>query len=125
MYFPLYSIIILYYIKQLTDILNIFPHDLDLIPHHWIQSSPSVDNRSTKKIYSVYRIEQVELTAAEEQLVNDCINGMLAQQCLTQSDVDEIVDAMNRGEEPDLGEERPAAEAEKKPTVHFTAGGTL
>jgi len=57
-------------------------------------------------------LEQVELTAAEEQLVNDCVNAMLAQKCLTQADVDEIVDAMNRGEEPDWEEDMPAACAE-------------
>lgn len=54
-------------------------------------------------------LEQVDLTAAQEQLVNDCVNAMVAQDCLTQSDVDEIVDAMNRGEEPDWGEDYPAA----------------
>lgn len=54
-------------------------------------------------------LEQVELTAAEEQLVNDCVNGMLAQPCMTQSQLDEIVDAMNRGEDPEWGEDMPAA----------------
>jgi hypothetical protein len=54
-------------------------------------------------------LEQVELTVAQEQLVNNCVNGMIAQDCMTQAELDEIVDAMNRGEEPDLGEDYPAA----------------
>ncbi len=54
-------------------------------------------------------LEQVELTADQEQLVNDCVNGMLAQDCMTQAELDEIVDAMNRGEDPDWGEDYPAA----------------
>jgi len=54
-------------------------------------------------------LEQVELTPAQEQLVNDCMNGMLARNCMTQADVDEIVDALNRGEEPDWEEDLPAS----------------
>lgn len=54
-------------------------------------------------------LERVELTAAEEQMVNDCVNGMIAMPCMTQSRLDELVDAMNRGEDPDWGEDIPAA----------------
>ncbi len=52
-------------------------------------------------------LEQVELTAAEEQLVNSCINAMVAQPCMTQADVDDMVEAMNNGEEPDWDDEIP------------------
>jgi hypothetical protein len=54
-------------------------------------------------------LEQVDLTVSQEQLVNDCVNGMLAQKCMTQADVDEIVDAMNAGEDPDWNDDLPAA----------------
>ncbi len=54
-------------------------------------------------------LEQVELTVAQEQLVNDCINGMIAQDCMPQAELDDIVDAMNRGEEPEWEDDYPAA----------------
>lgn len=53
--------------------------------------------------------QRVDLTAAEEQVVNDCINGMVKQDCITQGQLDQIVAALEAGEEPPEYQELPAA----------------
>lgn len=41
-----------------------------------------------------------DLTAEQEALVNDCINGMVSQDCVTMAELDEYTAALERGEDP-------------------------
>jgi len=50
-----------------------------------------------------------ELTTAEQVLVNDCVNGMLAAPCLTQGQVDANAEAMEQELDPPYGTEPPIA----------------
>lgn len=42
----------------------------------------------------------VDLTPAQEALVNDCINGLVSQECMTEEELDAYVAAIERGEDP-------------------------
>jgi hypothetical protein len=45
--------------------------------------------------------ERCDLTAAQEQRVEDCINALLGQSCVSQSELDAYVDEINAGNEPE------------------------
>ncbi len=46
-------------------------------------------------------LEACNLTAEQEQLVQDCINAQLAQPCVTQAQLDEYCEQIEAGEEPE------------------------
>jgi len=51
-----------------------------------------------------------DLTASEQQQLDSCIDGLASRPCVTQSEVDAYLAALEAGEEPDLpGEPAPAA----------------
>ena len=50
-----------------------------------------------------------ELTTAEQVLVNDCVNGMLAVPCLTQAQVDANAEAMEQDLDPPYQTDPPVA----------------
>jgi hypothetical protein len=54
-------------------------------------------------------LEDCELTTAQEELVNECMNAMLAQPCLTQDQVDANAEAMEQDLDPPYGGTPPAA----------------
>lgn len=52
--------------------------------------------------------ENCDLTAEEEQTIEDCINAQLALPCLTQTQLDDYCTAVEAGEEPEFPQEIPA-----------------
>lgn len=54
-------------------------------------------------------LEGCELTAEEEQLVEDCINDQTAQSCITQAELDAYAAELEAGNEPEELRPPPAA----------------
>jgi hypothetical protein len=51
-----------------------------------------------------------DLTADEEDLLGECVDGLRARACVTQAEIDEFVAALEAGEQPeDPGQPAPAA----------------
>ncbi len=53
-------------------------------------------------------LECADLTAGEEELLNDCMNAMDDVDCPTQADADALAEAIERGEEPEGLDPLPA-----------------
>ena len=52
-------------------------------------------------------LQGVELSEGEMEIVNGCVNAMVANDCVTQAQVDANVAAMNSGDDPDFEETIP------------------
>lgn len=51
-----------------------------------------------------------DLTADEQELLGECVDGLRSRACVTQAEIDEFVAALEAGEQPqDPGEPAPAA----------------
>lgn len=51
-----------------------------------------------------------DLTAGEQELLGECVDGLRSRACVTQAEIDEYVAALERGDQPDdPGQPAPAA----------------